>query len=270
MASLIHPTAVVDPRCELGPDVEIGPAVVVEADTVIGARCHLMAGCVVRRYTTLGQDNVLHPHAVLGGEPQDLGFNPADRTELIIGHRNTFRERVTVNRATGAGKATVIGDDNRFLAGSHAGHNAQIGSRCVFDRNAAVAGHARLADGCSLGESVGFHQFCWAGEGIRMEPLSGITQHVPPYCRVVRFNLIEGLNESALAALDETDRRQVRQAYDILFRHGLPLARAVEAMDAHAHWVGPAVRFRDFCREVLTAPKPHNRGIPTTESARAR
>ena len=52
-----------------------------------------MAHAVLRGATEIGERNVMHPGAVLGGEPQDLAFAGAE-TFLRIGDDNVFREHV--------------------------------------------------------------------------------------------------------------------------------------------------------------------------------
>ena len=83
----VHPTAVVDPGARLGRDTTIGPHAVVEDQVVLGDRCEIRAHATVKRFTTLGADNVVHEGAVLGGEPQDLAFTGAE-SRLIVGDRN--------------------------------------------------------------------------------------------------------------------------------------------------------------------------------------
>ncbi len=104
----VHSTAVVDPSARLGDGVTIGPHVVIEDDVVVGARCEIRAHATLKRFTTLGTDNRVHEGAVLGGEPQDLGFTGGDG-RLVVGDRNRIREGVTMHRSTIADGTTVVG-----------------------------------------------------------------------------------------------------------------------------------------------------------------
>src|SRR5262245_61338339 len=97
----IHPTAVVDPRATIDPSAEVGPFAVIDGPVEVGARTRLMAHTVLLGRTILGDDNVVHPGAVLGGAPQDLKYTDAP-TGVRIGHRNVFREHAVVNRGTAA------------------------------------------------------------------------------------------------------------------------------------------------------------------------
>src|SRR5690349_8549182 len=94
----IHPTAVVSPRAEIGDDVEIGPYVVIEAGVRIGHR------------------NVVHPFAVIGGDPQirktASTLSAANkRGDLVIGDDNVIREHVTINVSSGV-RSTQVGSNN--------------------------------------------------------------------------------------------------------------------------------------------------------------
>jgi UDP-N-acetylglucosamine acyltransferase len=101
----IHPTALVDPRAEIDPSVHVGPYVVIDGPVRIGPRCRVLAGAYLTGRTEIGADNVIHPGAVLGHEPQDLAYRGAD-TGLRIGERNVFREHCEVHRGTQEGTWT--------------------------------------------------------------------------------------------------------------------------------------------------------------------
>ena len=49
--------------------------------------------------TTIGEKNVFYPFSSIGADPQDLKFKN-EKSYLIIGNNNTFRENVTVNPGT--------------------------------------------------------------------------------------------------------------------------------------------------------------------------
>ena len=115
---MIHPTAIIDPKAELDSNVEvgpysiiqenvfvgsgtvIGPHVVIEDDVQIGNGNSLLTGAVLNNGVRLGNDNTVHEYAVIGGLPQDLGFNPTTFSYVTIGNSNTLREYVTVHRAS--------------------------------------------------------------------------------------------------------------------------------------------------------------------------
>ena len=270
MAGKIHPTAVVDKRARLGEAVEIGPHAVIEADVVIGDGCRIMAGAVIRRYTALGAGNVVHPCAVLGGEPQDYKFDPASETYLRIGSGNLFREHVSISRATAAGGATVIGDNCFFMAQSHVGHDSVVGDGGVRTNGTHGAGHLEIGTRAILSGNTLVHQFCWVGELVISRGRTGISQHVPPFVMAAEINYVAGLNVVGLRRADyvtDEDRRQLKEAYRLLYRSSLTPTDALAEMDSRADWGAPAQRFRDFVRRAISAEAPYDRGLATGRPA---
>src|SRR5690606_41283756 len=100
----------------------IHPPAVIENGVSLGDGCHIHAGVVLRAGTVLGDRVTVHPGAVLGGEPQSLGFNPSIVSGVRIGNGTTIREHVTINRASGAGAATTVGEGCFLMAAAHLGH----------------------------------------------------------------------------------------------------------------------------------------------------
>ncbi len=260
----IHPTAVVDETAILADDVEVGPYAVVEPDVKIGSGTVLKNHAVVRRYTEMGENNVVDSFAVLGGLPQDYGFDTSQVTYLKIGNGNTFREGVTVNRATGEGASTLVGNDNYWFANSHAGHNSKIGNNVVLVNGVLVAGHATIGDRVILPANGGIHQFCWVGEGVMFQGKGGLSMHAPPYVLCTEINIVVALNSIGLRRRDDIskeDFRQIKTAFTIVYRSGLGLEAAIAEMDACTEWGKAAGKFREFIRNVFNAEPPFDRGL---------
>ena len=252
----IHPTALVDSGAELADDVEIGPYCLVESDVTLGPGTVLRSHAIVRRYTTLGRGNFVDTFAVLGGEPQDRDFDPTQPTYLVVGDGNIFREGVTLNRATGAGNVTRIGNRGHWMTQSHAAHNCQVADDVVLVNNAGLAGYSEIGRRVLLSGCAGVHQFTWVGEGVVAQAHAGISCHVPPFCMVTGINEVVGLNVVGLRRAEDVgaeDLRQIKEAFRLLYRSGLTPPTALERMDACTDWGAPAGRFRQFLRRVLQA-----------------
>lgn len=259
----IHPTAIVHRDARLD-DVEVGPYCVVEDGVTIGAGSVLRAHSAVRRHTSLGQRNLVESFTVLGGEPQDLRFDPATVSFLRIGDDNIFREGVTISRATGQGLATTVGSRTYWMTGAHAGHNAVVEDECILVNGAVLAGHTVLGRRAVLSAHIGVHQFCWIGEGAMGQGNSAVTMHVPPYSLFASVNRVVGLNSVGLRrwpGLTEKDRQQVKEAFALTYRRGMPLREALACMDERAEWGTAAHAFREFIRRVASASHPHDRGL---------
>ncbi len=77
-------------------------------------------------------------------------------SHVRIGDDNYIREYVTINRATGAGEATVIGNGNWLLAYVHIAHNCVIENQVVITNAASLAGHVWVESRQELVEWLAF------------------------------------------------------------------------------------------------------------------
>src|SRR5689334_2101389 len=127
MPAQIHPSSIVSPQAELGEGVVVGPFCIIEDGVRIGSRTRLDSHVVIKRWTTLGEENHLHMGVLLGSDPEDRNFK-GERSYLEIGDRNVFRENSTASRGTPPESITRIGSDNYIMIGVHIAHNGQVGS----------------------------------------------------------------------------------------------------------------------------------------------
>ncbi len=230
----MHPTAVVHPGAALAEGVEVGPYAVIGEHVTIGRGSRVGAHAVVDGYTTLGEENVLFTGAVIGSAPQDLKYQ-GERSYLVIGHRNRFREYVTVNPGTqGGGGKTVIGDDNLLMAYAHVAHDCTIGHHCTIANSAALAGHITLEDRAVIGGLVGVHQFVRIGRLAIVGGCSKVNQDVPPFAMCDGNPLkIYGINVEGLKrfGMPEPTRVLLKRAFRVLFGSGLAMSTAVARVE---------------------------------------
>jgi UDP-N-acetylglucosamine acyltransferase len=248
----IHPTAIVDPRAELGRDVEVLPYTIIDADTVIGDGCVIGPHAVVRSWTELGANCHVSSGAVLGEPPQDRKY-AGERSYLRIGSGNQLREYVTLHRASGEEAATILGDNNMFMAYGHAGHNVRIGSNCSFANCVQFSGHTVVEDNVTIGGMTGFHQFVTVGKMAMVGGMSRVNQDVPPFA-IVEGNpaAVRGLNVIGLErhGVDTEARAALRTAFRLLFRSEHNLSDALEAVRQQVP-DGPELGYLcDFLRRV--------------------
>ena len=158
-------------------------------------------------------------------------------TYTRIGDRNTFREGSQVHRATKAGAATVIGNDNLFMALSHVAHDCLVGSNVVFVNQASVPGHCEVGDRVLMSGFTGIHQFCRIGRLAMVSALSVGNKDLPPFFIYGgRPALAESVNRVGLrrAGISPAARTQIKQAYRLLYRSGLTNAEALARIEAEA------------------------------------
>lgn len=236
--ALIHPTAVIEPGARLGEGVSVGAFTLVGPDVEIGDRCQIGPHCSFAGPTRIGRDNRFIGHCAIGGEPQDKKF-AGERTELVIGDRNVFREFVTLNRGTGnGGGVTRIGDDNWMLAYTHVAHDCIVGNHCIFSNNTTLAGHVTVGDWVIISGFAGAHQFCRIGAHAFLGMGALANGDVTPFT-MVGGNSIgrpRGINSEGLKRRGFSPERiaAIKRAYRTLFVAGLPLAEAREQLAQQA------------------------------------
>jgi len=222
----IHATAVVHGSATIHPEAEVGPVAVVGEAVVVGARTRIGAHAVVEGPTVLGEDNVVHPHAALGGPPQDLKYG-GEPTRLLVGSRNVFREFMTAHRGTVTGHAeTVIGDDNLFMAYAHVAHDCVVGSRTVFANSASLSGHVVVEDDVVLGGFAVVRQFCRVGRFAYVGGMTPVNKDVLPFTwtssdrdtKAYKINAVglsrKGYSPERVAALQKAYRILHRNRHD--------------------------------------------------------
>jgi UDP-N-acetylglucosamine acyltransferase len=228
----VHPTAVIDPKAEIGVDATIGPYCVIGPDVVLGAGCWLQNHVTLCGPTRIGARNRFHAYCSIGQQTQDLKY-AGEPTYLEIGDENVFREFVTVNRATGKGNTTRIGNQGNFLAYSHIAHDCDVGHRVIFSNNGTLGGHVIVQEYAVLGGLTAVHQFCRIGKHSITGGCTKIVQDVPPYM-IVDGNPAEarGINLVGLErrGFSPDAIRALKEAYRVLYRAKLNTKQALEEL----------------------------------------
>jgi UDP-N-acetylglucosamine acyltransferase len=229
----IHPTAIVDPRAEIDSSAEIGPFVVVDGAVRVGAGTRVLARAHLTGATVIGRDNVIHVGAVIGHEPQLLGF-AGEQTPLRIGDRNVFREQCEVHRASKADGATIIGDDNFLMSHCHVGHDCRLGSRVIIATGAMLGGHVEVGDQVFISGNCVVHQFVRIGRLALLRGLSRTSRDVPPFCVMDGTHTVRALNRVGLrrAGLDGDRIRVLQRAFSLLFRRRRNLKVALAEIES--------------------------------------
>jgi UDP-N-acetylglucosamine acyltransferase len=206
----------------------VGPYTVIEEGVVIGPHCKLGPHVHLSGNTVIGSGNIVHPGAVLGNVPQDLKYRGAP-SRVRIGDRNTFRENVTINRATDETEDTVIGSGNLLMAGVHVAHNTRLGDHCIIANGTLLGGHVVVGDRAVISGNCAVHQFVRIGTFSMMQGLAAVSKDLPPYTVARGINGICGLNVVGLrrGGFTSEQRLELKRLYRLLFRSGLGLQAAI-------------------------------------------
>lgn len=239
----VHPTAVIDTGAEIHPSVEVGPFCYVEEGTVIGEGTRLESHVTIKKGTTLGTGNYIAQGAILGGDPQDRKYK-GEPTYLQIGNDNVFREYVTVHRATGEGKTTIIGDRCFVMAYCHIGHNCHFHDDVTLANNVGCSGHVTIEQAVTVGGMTGFHQWVHVGKYAMVAGIARITRDCPPFIVTGGNDEVHDINAVGLRRMGITqeNRTCLHKATKILFKSGLNLTNAIETVEREVR-ITPEVEY---------------------------
>ena len=221
--AIVHPNAFVDSSAELHDGVCIASGAIIGPNVVIDSGTQIGPNAVIEGKTKIGKNNKVFPNVFIGLEPQDLKYKGAS-TEVIIGDNNTFRECVTINKATDEGEKTIIGNNNLLMAYTHIGHNCEIGNGIVLSNSVQVAGHVKVEDNAIIGGCLGIHQFVHIGYLAMIGGMTRVDRDVPPFClaeghpgRLRGLNRV-GIKRSGLMVNKDFDLKLLQNTWNLLFK----------------------------------------------------
>ena len=234
----IHPSAIIGKNTILGENVTVGPFSILDDHVEIGDNTVIENNVRIGAWTIIGSNCRFFPYSAVGTIPQDLKFK-GEKSQLIIGSRNMFREFVTVNRGTAhGGGITRIGDHNYFMAYSHVAHDCQIGNGVIFGNAVTLAGHVNIEDHANIGAFSGVHQFCRIGKHSFVGGYSVVTKDPIPYAKVVgnRARMF-GMNYIGMKRnnFSEQKIKDIKEIYRALFQAKMNTSQAITYLSEHLH-----------------------------------
>jgi UDP-N-acetylglucosamine acyltransferase len=229
----IHPTAVVHPGAELDPTVQIGPYAIIGENVKIGAGTTVGAHAIIEGPTIIGVGNQIFPGAAIGLDSQDLKYKGGE-TWVKIGNYNRIREYVTINRATGIGEATIIGNHNLLMAYVHVAHNCTLEDNIKIANATSLAGDVYVESDAVISGVLGIHQFVRVGRLSMIGGMTRIQRDVPPFtivegtpARVRALNFV-GLDRAGYLTEEIT---VLKKAFRTLYYSNKTINQALEELD---------------------------------------
>jgi UDP-N-acetylglucosamine acyltransferase len=230
---VIDSTAIIDPKAKIGENVSFGPWTVIGPDVEIGDNCSIASHVVIRGPSIIGANNKIYQFSTIGDDTPDLKYK-GEPTKLIIGNDNVIREGVTIHRGTVQDKGeTVIGNHNLLMAYAHVGHDSVIGDHVIMVNNSSLAGHVIVGDWAILSGYALIHQYVSIGAHSFVGPAAFSYHDVPAFVTAFgspaepRTINKEGLKRRGFSA-DQI--ALANKAYKLLYRRGLSLDEAIEAI----------------------------------------
>jgi len=267
-SAYVAPTARVDSTAVVGPGTRIGEFCIIEADVKIGAACLIEPYVYLKRWTELGDENVISAGTVLGTDPLDKNFT-GERSYLRIGNRNKIREHYTISRGTQPESETRIGNDNYIMTSGHIAHNCKLCDGIVIASCALIAGYVEIENQAFISGGVVVHQYSKIGRLAMVGGNSRVNSDLPPFFLYSDFNAAaKGVNIVGLkrAGFCSADIGAIKKTYRILYRSGLKLEDALKRIETEcsSEYSQDLVNFvrrsgRGISREVQTRDIPTDR-----------
>ena len=128
----IHPTAIISEDVVIGENVSIGAYSVLSGNVKVANNNTIHPSVCISGDTDIDENNIFFPYSSIGSVPQDLKYK-GEKSSLVIGKNNIFREHCTANLGTeGDNLQTIIGDSSLFMTGVHIAHDCVIGNKVIF------------------------------------------------------------------------------------------------------------------------------------------
>jgi UDP-N-acetylglucosamine acyltransferase len=240
----IHPSAIIETGARIHASAEIGPFCIVGPRVAIGPGTKLLHSVVVGGRTTIGARNVIHPYAVIGGDPQDPAYRGEDSI-TVLGDENVVRESVTINKGTQAGgRQTVVGNRNLIMACAHVAHDAVIEDNCILANNVLLDGHVRIESWAIVSGWVAVYRFVTIGQHAFIGGCSRAGEDIPPF--MIHQGVpgeVKGVNSVGLKrrGFKPEAINALREAHKILWRSERPRKDALAEID-RVHGSIPEIR----------------------------
>lgn len=231
---MIHKTAIISSNnVNIHDDVQIGPYSIIGDDVHISSGTSIGAHVIIEGPTEIGRNNRIFHHCSMGTEPQDITYKK-EKTRLIIGDNNVFREFCYINRGTVNGKGfTKIGSNNYLMGYVHVAHDCVLKDFIIIANATNLGGHVEIDSYSFIGGLCGIHQFCRVGAYTMVGGASAVTEDVLPYsivfgnrAKTANINLI-GLERNKIPRKEISN---IKHAFDQIYSDKFNVTEALRRL----------------------------------------
>ena len=246
----------IDNRAIISDDAQIGKNVTIGANAVIGKNVKIGDNVIIMpnaylEYCEIGDGTIISPFASIGTAPQDLGYKN-EPTKSIIGKNCIIKEYATVNRASGEGKATIVGNKCMLMTSSHVAHNCVLEDEVIMANLATIGGHCHVGFGAFLGGMSVFHQNLRIGEMCIISGFSAARMDCLPYVKGEgRPPIPHGINAIGLKrrGIAPEVRNNLKEALKILKSGEYTITKACDVIEKNVEQDEYVKKFVQFIRE---------------------
>lgn len=246
---MIHSTAIIDKTAIVPKSCQIGPNSIIGENVKLGENVKILANAYLE-HCEIGDNCFIAPFASIGTPPQDYGYK-GEETKTVIGKNSIIREYATINRASGEGNITKIGDNCMIMTSAHVAHNCEIADNVILANLVTLAGHIHVGQCAFVGGMSVFHQHVRIGEYCIVSGASAARQDILPYSKSAGHPVApHGINSVGLKRRGFTleQRTRLKNAFKILEHSGLPFSKAVDKVEAEIENDEYIVKLINFIR----------------------
>lgn len=214
---MIHKSAVINDDAKIASTATIGAGTIIGENVVIGENVKILGNAYLE-HCEIGDNTIVSAFASIGSAPQDLGYK-GEATKSVIGKNCIIKEYVTVNRASGEGNVTKVGDNCLLMASSHVAHNCVVEDNVIMANLATLGGHTIVEFGAFIGGMSVFHQNLRIGEMAIVSGFSASRMDILPYCKADgRPAIAHGINAIGLKrkGITQEERNEIKAAIKII------------------------------------------------------
>ncbi|MDD3436868.1 MAG: acyl-ACP--UDP-N-acetylglucosamine O-acyltransferase [Candidatus Gastranaerophilales bacterium] len=222
-------TAIIHKSAQIADDAIIGPHVIIGENVKIGSGVKIIANAYLE-FCEIGEGTVISPFASIGTPPQDLGYKN-EPTKVILGKNCLIKENVTINRASGEGNVTAIGDKCLLMVGAHVAHNCHLANEVILANLVTLGGHVSVGFGAFIGGMGVYHQHIRIGEMCIISGFSAARQDILPFSKNDGCPAsATGLNVIALKrrGVSQEERTTINEAFKLLISPEYNTTQAIE------------------------------------------
>ena len=214
--SNIHKSAIISESAVIGKNVSIGAYSVIGDDVKIANNNIIHSSVIINGNTDIAENNEFFPFCSIGSIPQDLKYQ-GEKSKLIIGKGNTFREYCNANLGTeGDNMETIIGDKSLFMVGVHIAHDCIIENNVIFANQTTLGGHVYVESNAVIGGISAVHQFCRIGSLAMIGGMSAVEKDVIPFSLAIGNRAkVTGINIVGLKRAGYT-KEQIREYSQVI------------------------------------------------------
>ena len=209
---------------KIGKNNFISPKAIIHDNVFIGDNNNIYDDVIIYPNTTIGNNNNIFPRNIIGEFPVHGNdkYNIYDfklTKGVEIGNNNFFHVNNII--FSGIDNKTFIGNNNKFLAENHMGHDATIFNNVTFYPRCIQGGYSIYLDNSNIGMGSIIHQKTVVGQYSMIGANSTITKNVFPYYININ-NKLHRLNESKVPEnikkydniLQEINKNYIKKKYD--------------------------------------------------------